>query len=109
VRGGNTATEAPRESPMSIAPVSSVSPVSLDSMISFKLIVGSKDDYPTIDDLLDNEVCGNQSIFKVSLNKDMVMPPGFDGIEYIAETILMGMAFEAGWCNDGIVSIFLIC
>jgi len=94
---------------MSIAPVSSVSSVSPDSMISFKLIIGSKDDYPTIDHLLDDEINGNQSIFKVSLHKDMIMPPGFDGIEYIAETILLGMAFEAGWCNDGIVSVFLIC
>jgi hypothetical protein len=89
--------------------VSSVSSADLDSMISFKLIIGAKDDYPTIDHLLDDEIDGNQSTFKVDLHKDMKMPPGFDGIEYIAETILLGMAFEAGWCNDDVVSIFLIC
>ena len=86
----------------------SVSSADLDSMISFKLIIGSKDDYPTLDHLLDDEVDGNQSTFKVDLHKDMMIPPGFKGLEEFAETILFGMAFEAGWCNDGIVSIFLI-
>jgi hypothetical protein len=93
---------------MSIAPVSSVSSADLDSMISFKLIIGSKDDYPTIDHLLDDEIDGNQSTFKVDLFDNMVIPPGFKGLEEFAETILLGMAFDAGWCNDGIVSVFLI-
>ena len=88
--------------------VSSVSSADLDSMISFKLIIGSKDDYPTIDHLLDDEVDGNQSTFKVSFEHDMKTPQGFKGLEEFAETVLFGMAFEAGWCNDGIVSIFLI-
>ena len=79
------------------------------AIISFKLIIGSKDDYPTIDHLLDdNNEGGNQSTFKVDLDSDTKLPPGFDGLEDLAETILHGFAFESGWCDDGIVSIFMV-
>ena len=80
------------------------------AIISFKLIVGSKDDYPTIDHLLDDDNDGgNQSTFKVDLDDSMEVPFGFNGLEEFAETILHGLAFESSWCDDGIVSVFIVC
>jgi hypothetical protein len=79
------------------------------AIISFKLIIGSKDDYPTIDHLLDDDNDGgNKSTFKVDLDSDMKVPFGFKNLEEFAETILHGLAFESSWCDDGIVSVFIV-
>jgi hypothetical protein len=91
VRGGNRATEAPRGVIM--------------SKVSFKLIIGSTDDFTSQDELLDKEMGGNRSTFEVELDSSTV-PKGFKSLGDFAQTILFGMAFQESWCNDDVITYF---
>jgi hypothetical protein len=90
--GGNQATEAPRGVIM--------------SKVSFKLIIGSTDDFTSQDELLDMEMSGNRSTFEVELDSSTVVPHGFKSLKDFAQTILFGMAFQESWCDDDIIIHF---
>jgi len=75
------------------------------SKVSFKLIIGSTDDFASQDELLDNEMSGNRSTFEVELDSSTV-PNGFKNLEDFARTILFGMAFQESWCNDDVITHF---
>ncbi len=76
------------------------------SKVSFKLIIGSTDDFKSQDELLDKEMSGNRSTFEVELDSSTVAPKGFKSLGDFAETILFGMAFEESWCNDDVITYF---
>ena len=73
------------------------------SKVSFKLIIGSTDDFTSQDELLDKEMSGNRSTFEVELDSSTV-PNGFKSLGDFAQTILFGMAFQESWCNDDVIT-----
>lgn len=79
---------------------------------TFKLTIGSDDDFQDIEELMDPEKGGNRSTFEVELDP-YNMPNVFATfedfactIEDFACTILYGMAFREKWSNDSSISHF---
>lgn len=72
---------------------------------TFKLTIGSTDDFRDIEELMDPEKGGNRSIFEVELDPEH-MPSGFATFEDFACTILDGMAFQENWASDDAIAHF---
>ena len=87
-RGGNKAIEAPRGATMS----------------TFKLTIGSTDDFASQDELMDMEVSGNRATFAVEVSIALT-PKGFVDMDDFMFTILIGMAAREGWALDDSVSV----
>ena len=73
-------------------------------MSTFKLTIGSSDDFSSVEELMDPEQDGNRSTFEVELDSSAPVPKGFKNLKDFAETILFGMAFEESWCNDDVIT-----
>jgi hypothetical protein len=73
-------------------------------MSTFKLTIGSSDDFSSVEELMDPEQDGNRSTFEVELDSSSTIPKGFKSLSEVAQTILFGMAFEESWCNDDVVT-----
>ena len=72
-------------------------------MSTFKLTIGSSDDFSSVEELMDPEQDGNRSTFEVELDSSTV-PNGFKSLGDFAQTILFGMAFQESWCNDDVIT-----
>ena len=73
------------------------------SKVSFKLIIGSTDDFTSQDELLDNGMSGNRATFEVEVVA--ITPKGFVDMDDFMFTILIGMAAREGWALDDSVSV----
>ena len=73
-------------------------------MSTFKLTIGSSDDFSSVEELMNPEHDGNRSTFEVELDGSTTIPKGFKSLGDFAQTILFGMAFEESWCNDDVVT-----
>ena len=73
-------------------------------MSTFKLTIGSSDDFSNIEELMDPEQDGNRSTFEVELDSSVPIPKGFKNLGDFAQTILFGMSFEESWCNDDVIT-----
>jgi hypothetical protein len=73
-------------------------------MSTFKLTIGSSDDFNNTEELMNPEHDGNRSTFGVELSSSTPVPKGFGSLGDFAQTILFGMAFEESWCNDDVVT-----
>ena len=84
-------------------------------MRNFVYLIGSTDDFDSIDDLKSEyfndfksgEVSvRNMSVFPVTLSDSCVIT-GYSSIEEIATIIGRGEAFCSDWCMDGTLSVLL--
>jgi hypothetical protein len=73
-------------------------------MSTFKLTIGSSDDFSSVEELMDPEEGGNRSTFEVELDSSTPIPKGFGSLGDFVQTILFGMAFEESWCNDDVIT-----
>jgi hypothetical protein len=73
-------------------------------MSTFKLTIGSSDDFSNTEQLMDREESGNRSTFGVELDSSTPVPKGFKSLEDFAETILFGLAFQESWCKDDVIT-----
>ena len=72
-------------------------------MSTFKLTIGSADDFNSQDALMDPENQGNRATFEVEVVA--LTPKGFVDMDDFMFTILIGMAAREGWALDGSVSV----
>ena len=73
-------------------------------MATFKLIIGSADDFNSQDALMDPENQGNRATFEVEVSVALT-PKGFVDMDDFMFTILIGMAAREGWALDDSVSV----
>jgi hypothetical protein len=73
-------------------------------MATFKLTIGSKDDFNSQDSLMNLEKQGNRATFEVEISIS-ALPKGFVDMDDFMFTVLIGMACREGWCMDGSMSV----
>ena len=80
-------------------------------MRHFIFLIGSTDDFESLEDLKNtyfngNDTYRNMSVFPVSLS-EVCQVEGYDRLEEIATMIGRGEAMSADWCLDDTVSCLL--
>jgi hypothetical protein len=73
-------------------------------MSTFKLTIGSSDDFKNTEELMNPEHDGNRSTFRVELDSSTPVPKGFGSLSNFAQTILFRMASKESWCNDDVIT-----
>ncbi len=73
-------------------------------MATFKLTIGSTDDFTSQDAIMDPENQGVRGTFEVEIDCPTV-PKGFRDMDDFMFTILIGMACREGWSMDDSVSV----
>lgn len=81
-------------------------------MRSFIYLIGSTDDFTSIDELLvswyqTGATGKNASIFRITLSENTQVA-GYDSLEAVATMLGRGEAMTAGWCLDDTVSTLLL-
>ena len=80
-------------------------------MRNFIFLIGSTDDFESLEDLKNtyfngNDTYRNMSVFPVSLS-EVCQVEGYDRLEEIATLIGRGEAMAEGWCLDDTLSCLL--